>query len=386
MENNQPKMATQAQINKLQSLGYQGDAASLTSMQASVAISELLKGSQPTFNNSSNESFESPFGSQQPFYQNDGYQAPKPQNTGYQQPAQQQFTKNEVSVIADLQIADELLTNLNELASDGALFIPKNYSVGNALKSAMSKILTSEQADLLLACTPESKKQALTEYVVQGLDASKNQAYFMPTEIKKKGADGRKYGTGQYQMVLMRSYFGDAMVVKRTGLVEEPFAVCIYEGDEIEIGFDEKGRKTLISHKTRFENQDNKIVGAYAVLVGKNGYKYYEFMTRKELEAAWSMSKNYGDKNKLQNSFTQEAAKRTVIRRAVKMIFNSSENTTEEQTALIASYNRTTADEYDNETGEYIESEVTTEEVNKKQEKKTASKKSTPVETNEWPE
>ncbi len=96
-------------------------------------------------------------------------------------------------------------------------------------------------------------------------------------------------------------------------------------------------------------------------------------------------------KNKLQNVFTQEAAKRTVIRRAVKMLFNSSENTTREQTELIASYNRTTADEYDNETGEYIEGEVTTEAVNKKQKEKTASKKieaPTPEKntSEEWPD
>lgn len=363
MENNEVKMATQNQINKLRELGYQGNPDGLTLIQASIEIGKLTNGTgykpQPQS-----------YPSQQPtnsYQQNNNYQQNYQQPTPQQQP---QFNRNQLAVVEALEITDDLTANLNELASDGMLFIPENYSVGNALKSAMSKILTSEQADKLLACTEESKKQALTEYIVQGLDASKNQCYFIP------------YGN---KMQMMRSYFGDVLVAKRTGLVNDVYAVVIYDGDEIEVGFDEYGRKTLISHKTSFANQDNTIIGAYAVAVGNNGYKAYEFMTRKELEASWKMSKS--PNGKLHTDYKQEAAKRTVIRRLVKMLFNSSLNTTEEQTALIGSYNRTTEAEYDDDNvikTDYQESSI--EEVNKKQEKKTASKKSTPVESNEWPE
>lgn len=355
MENNY-KPATPKQIELLQKLGYQGNIEGLTSIEASVAIVELQRGNPaPTFQGNSQS---------QPTYQGQGYQQPQQ----YQQPqyqAPQQFNRNELAAADVLAITDDLASNLNELANDGMLFIPENYSVGNALKSAISKIMTSEQSAKLLACTEESKKQALTEYIVQGLDASKNQAYFIP------------YGD---KMVMMRSYFGDVLVAKRTGLVKDVYAVVIYQGDEIEIGFDEYGRKTLIKHTTSFKNQDNDIEGAYAVAVGVNGYKAYEFMTRKELDNSWKMSK--APNGKLFTDYKQEAAKRTVIRRLVKMLFNSSLNTTEEQTALIGSYNRTTADEYSEK--EYVE--TTVEDVKEKQEKKTASKKATPVETNEWPE
>lgn len=358
---NTPKMASQAQINKLKELGYQGNPESLTVSQASIEIGKLMGIA----------GFQKPqqtqgYQSQQPVY-SDGtqnYQQPQ-QNYGYQQPTQTPMVqRSDVAAVTNLGIADELMANLTELASDGALFIPENYSVGNALKSAMSKILTSEQADKLLACTPESKKQALTEYVVQGLDASKNQAYFIPYAGK---------------MTMMRSYFGDVAIAKRTGLVKDVYAVVIYQGDEIELGFDEYGRKTLVSHKTKFENQDNEIIGAYAVIVGINGYKAYEFMTRNELEKSWKMSKS--PNGKLLTDYKQEAAKRTVIRRAVKMIFNSSLNTTEEQTALIGSYNRTTQDEYDDDkiiNQDYAEPTVT--DVKEKQRTRTASKSITPDE------
>lgn len=337
-------MASTSQLNYLKNLGYTGPE-NITAGEASEIIRKLISD-----RNSQNQAAAN----QQP-------------SATYQQPAAtpQQFNKNDVAVLQQLGIADDLMNNLNELAGDGCLSIPENYSVGNALKSAMSKILTSDQCDKLLACTDDSKRQALTEYVVQGLDASKTQAYFIP------------YGN---KMTMMRSYFGDVAVAKRTGLIKDVYAVVIYEGDQIEIGFDEYGRKTLIKHVTKFENQDNNIVGAYAVAVGINDYKYYEFMTRKELEASWKMSKM--PNGKLHTDYKQEAAKRTVIRRLVKMIFNTSINTTAEQTELIASYTRTTEDEY-------IDNEVTTDSVNEEQKNKTGKKQVKVDDTPEqdgWPE
>lgn len=88
MENqNQVKMASQAQINKLQSLGYKGDPLSLTSMEASIAISELLKGNaQPQYN--SNPGYQAPQGFQ-PQQPAQGYQQPN-QNYQAQAPMVQQ--------------------------------------------------------------------------------------------------------------------------------------------------------------------------------------------------------------------------------------------------------------------------------------------------------
>ena len=116
--------------------------------------------------------------------------------------------------------------------------------------------------------------------------------------------------------------------------------------DEFETGFDELGNETVIHHKTKFENRDNEIIGAYAWAEGVNGYRMYCIMTRKEIETSWSMAK--AKQSKFREDFKQEASKRTVIRRLVKMIFNTSISTTSEQEALIHSYNRTTEDEFDN--------------------------------------
>ncbi len=360
MENsNLFEQATQAQLKKLMDLGYQGDM-NLTKAEASEIISDMLNrmGGNTYGNNYK----------QQPQYDNYNSSSVQPPKS---QPKQEYNVapKVDTTAVAELGVADELMTNLNTLAEDGTLYIPDNYSIGNALKSAMSKIMTSEQANALIACTNESKKQALTEYVVQGLDASKNQAYFIPYKDK---------------MVMMRSYFGDVSVAKRTGLIDDVYAIVIYQGDEIEIGFDEEGRETLIKHTTKFENKDNDIIGAYAVAITKDKRKIYCFMTRRELEASWAMSKSRN--GKFLSDYKQEASKRTVIRRLVKMLFNSSLNTTEQQTALIGSYNRTTENEYDDDT--IINYEETKNknnaEVKEEQKKKTASKKAAPTSEEEW--
>ena len=236
--------------------------------------------------------------------------------------------KNEVgSALSNTNISDSILAKFSELANQGQLYFPQNYSVGNAIKLAYSKIVSNG----LSRCEPLSIANALSEYVIQGLDVSRNQAYFI------------EYGG---KVTMQRSYFGDVSVIKRTGLVSNINAICVYKGDEFITGFDERGNETVISHKTRFENRDNEIIGAYAWAEGINGYRLYCIMTKKEIEASWSMAK--AKQSKFREEFKQEASKRTVIRRLVKMIFNTSISTTSEQEALIHSYNRTTEDEFDN--------------------------------------
>ena len=69
-------------------------------------------------------------------------------------------------------------------------------------------------------------------------------------------------------------------------------------------------------------------------------------MTWNEIQANWRKSKSSGGVHK---EFPQEMAKRTVIRRLVKMLFNTAPTLSNEASTIVASYNRTTDDEYDNQ-------------------------------------
>ncbi len=114
----------------------------------------------------------------------------------------------------------------------------------------------------------------------------------------------------------------------------------IYEGDEVEVDYNDEGEVVVLSHKHKFENRDNPIKGAYATIV-IDGVKHQELMTWKEIQVSWSKAKT---KN-VQNDFPQEMAKRTVIRRLCKRFLNTSDDV---NLFVAESYNRTTNDEYAN--------------------------------------
>ena len=324
MENNQPKMATPAQINKLQSLGYQGDAASLTSMQASVAISELLKGSQPTFNNSSSESFESPFGNQQPFYQNDGYQAPKQQPIRNSSATQQQLAiQPNVNYTITTRAGEELLITpevvdayvckgLTPTEFNYFFTICKTYELNPFLKDIYAIKFGSQPATFVI------------DYKVMQQAADNNPAF-----------DGLEVGI---------------IYLDKNGAPQERKGAYILPGETLIAGWCDVFRKDR-SHANR----------TYAL-----------YSENVKLTKEGEPNTNWANKPVF---MCVKVAKAQALRETFPNMFSNNTYTSDEMP------------ERDEEliiNQDFKESSV--EEVNKKQEKKTASKKSTPVETNEWPE
>lgn len=237
--------------------------------------------------------------------------------------------KEIANAMQDKTISDSVLASLDKLITQNQLVFPKNYNVGNEIKLAYYQIMNTQGID---GCHPMSIANALCETAIQGLSSSKKQCYYI------------KYGNA---ISMQRSYFGDIALAKRTGLVLDIFANVIRQGDEFEMAYDEIGREVVRKHNTKFENQDNEIIGAYACAIKPNGEKQYCIMTKKMLEANFNLSKAR-DKNgdiKFQRDFPGEASKRTAIRRLVKMIFNTDVNDDDLAQQIINSYNRTD-DEY----------------------------------------
>ena len=99
-----------------------------------------------------------------------------------------------------------------------------------------------------------------------------------------------------------------------------------------------------VEHKTSWQNFSKKIVGAYAFAILPDGTRRYDIMDIDRIKKSWAMSKN-ATNNKLQQNFTDDACKRTVIRHLVKYLFNS----TSDQNLVVDAFNNSTADEYVNE-------------------------------------
>ncbi|HEM6456080.1 TPA: recombinase RecT [Streptococcus suis] len=219
-------------------------------------------------------------------------------------------------------ITDAVNAKVSQMQNEGLVVAP-NYAPANALKSAFFAMTNSPSGNLLEKCSKESIANALLDMVVQGLSPAKTQCYFIP------------YGS---TLKMTRSYFGTMKVVKQLSNVKDIWAEVVFEGDVLKIRND-NGRKVLESHETDWTNQDNAIIGAYCIIEKVDGERILTVMTKKEIDRSWQQSKN----KSAQNAFPQEMAKRTVINRAAKQFFNTSDDSD----ILIEAVNRTTENEFD---------------------------------------
>lgn len=231
---------------------------------------------------------------------------------------------NEVPNIANTSgqqtIANAVTKDFEELVKNQHYAVPKDYNVANALQGA---VLTIGNDRNLATANLDSIRKVLFDMCIQGLSVSKNQCYFI------------KYGN---DLQMQRSYFGTQTILKRLPEIADIKAQVVHEGDKFEIDYVD-GELTVTEHKTKFENLDNDLIAAYAVITDNDGKKQYEVMTKKMIDVSWSQAKT---KN-VQQKFGSEMAKRTVINRAAKNIINTSTG----DDRLVNSINETTKSEYD---------------------------------------
>lgn len=220
------------------------------------------------------------------------------------------------------ETADIVLSKVQAFHNRKELDFPPDYSPANALKSAW--LIIQETKDMskrpaLDVCTKASIANALLDMVIQGLNPSKKQAYFI--------VRGNK-------LCLTRSYFGSKSVALRVDKrLEDIHAEVIYDGDELVYSI-KKGKKVVEDHKQKFSNiKLENIVGAYASAIDTNGdVVRSEIMTLEQIVKCWEKSqiKNLiGEDGKIKpgsvhDDFPDEMCKRTATNRLTKHIINSS--------------------------------------------------------------
>lgn len=213
-------------------------------------------------------------------------------------------------------ISEQVLSRIEQFQKDGSMILPKNYSVENHMKSAwlaLQEVEDKEHHKALQICTKESIANSLLDMVLQGLSVSKKQGYFI------------MYGN---KLIFQRSYFGTIALAKRAGgMVSEPVANVIYEGDDFQYEIDPKTAKVaIVKHSQKLENIDNsKIKGAYALVTLADGTTQVTIMSMQQIQAAWGQGATKGNSPAHKN-FAEEMAKKTVIGRACKAIINSSDD------------------------------------------------------------
>ena len=226
------------------------------------------------------------------------------------------------------ELTDQVAGRLETLKDEG-LALPAHYNAQNALKAAYLRLQSVKDRQGRLAlnvCSQPSIANALLDMAIQGLSPAKNQCYFIV------------YGS---ELKMQRSYFGTVAALKRLDSIEDIDAQVIHQGDEFEIGADETGHIIVTKFNPSFTNLDKPIKGAFAFIKLANGRTNYTVMTKSQIDTSWSQSQNR--QNKVQDKFSDEMAKRTVLNRAAKMFINTSDDSD----LLTGSINAATETEYE---------------------------------------
>lgn len=218
--------------------------------------------------------------------------------------------EQQAAIVINNSFIDGLVKQLEKKCEYGLSF-PKDYNLSNALMGAY--LILKETKDrnnkpVLESCTSASIANSLMNMATLGLSVQKKQGYFIAYS-----------GQCQFQ----RSYFGNITIARRYGM-KDIHAEIIYDGDKFKYHI-EDGNKVLDSHEQDFMNIDNdKILGAYAVVLMEDGTKHLEVMNIKQIKQAWSQGFGYKESgNGTHQKFTDQMAKKTVINRALKQIINS---------------------------------------------------------------
>lgn len=238
---------------------------------------------------------------------------------------QQQQPQEPVNV---RELTDQVAGRLEDLKDEG-LALPSNYSAQNALKAAylrLQGVKDRQGRPALTVCSQSSIANALLDMAIQGLSPAKNQCYFIV------------YGN---ELQMQRSYFGTIAALKRLASIEDIDAQVVHRGDKFEIGADEIGHIIVTKFEPSFTNLDKELIGAFAFIKLANGRVDYTVMTKAQIDTSWAQSRNRH--NNVQEKFSDEMAKRTVVNRAAKMFINTSDDSD----LLTGSINAATEAEYE---------------------------------------
>lgn len=214
-----------------------------------------------------------------------------------------------------------VMKQVEELQQTGGLVLPKDYNVGNALKSAwiyLQTIETRTKQKAIDVCTKLSICNCLLEMVIRGQHPKKH-CYFIPC------GNSLEY---------WERYTGKVLRAKRDTKIQDVVAQIVYEGDKFVYTVDENGYYQLVSHETAIENiNPDKIKAAYAVVIFKDGSKHLEIMTIDQIRKSWQQGAARGASGAHQN-FTDQMCKKTVIARACKIELDSATDGEEEELSM----------------------------------------------------
>lgn len=226
---------------------------------------------------------------------------------------------NEIALFKKTDM-EAITKRVQQFINNGELTLPADYSPENAMKSAwlmLQETVDRDKRPALQVCTRESVYNALLGMAIQGLNPDKKQCYFIV------------YGK---KLICQRSYFGSIHVAKMVDPdIVDVYAQTVYADDEFEYEI-RHGKEVVTKHVQKLQNiNPDKIIGAYATIVYKDGRELSTVMTFDEIKQAWKQSptKPIDDKGNIKpgsthEKFTADMCEKTAINKACKYVINAS--------------------------------------------------------------
>lgn len=225
---------------------------------------------------------------------------------------------------------DKALTPLQEAASLVATYAARLLNDKRAQQFYAQVSLMAKQDSKIATCTKDSILSAMMACVHLDLmpNTPQQHAFVIPYNNKRNGTVELQFQLG---------YKGLLVLAERSGQVKKIEAELVFEGDRFTyaLGLDRK-----LNHRPSMDvdRTDYKLVkAAYATITLSNGEVVFDVMGRKELDKIQESAKAQAT-DAPWKKWPEAMAKKTVVKRALKLIPSSTEDSRLEYAALYDSW------------------------------------------------
>lgn len=181
-----------------------------------------------------------------------------------------------------------------------AAALPKHMTADRMARVALTEV---RKTPALMACDPAIFAAAIIQCSQLGLEPGNGlgHAYLIPFKT-------------EVQLVI--GYRGLIELVRRSGAVKSLVARAVRHGDDFDYAF---GLEERLDHVPT-QGKRGEVTFVYAVATLADGTKQFDVMSREQVEDIKRRSKSAGGNSSPWSTDFEEMAKKTIIRRIVKML------------------------------------------------------------------
>lgn len=222
------------------------------------------------------------------------------------------------------------LNTLNDAATLVATYAARLLNDKRSQQFYAQLSLMAKQEPKIAMCTPDSVLTAMMACVHLDLmpNTPEQHAFVIPYKNNRLGI---------MQLQFQIGYKGMLVLAERSGQVRKIEAELVFDGDRFTYAL---GLARKLNHRPSMDvdrTDYTKVKAAYAVITLRNGEQVFDVMGRKELDKIQATAKASAD-DAPWKKWPEAMAKKTVVKRALKLVPSSSDDNRLDYAAAIDSW------------------------------------------------